>query len=85
MDIFSADNKLERIYKQRWLDNFRQPWEAYSLMRRTNNQTPHEGDVIQHYRFAYPPSEVENNPDEWQAQVARMGMDTKDVKVWWME
>jgi hypothetical protein len=85
LDIFSADNKLERVYKQRWLDNFRQPWEAYALMRRTNNQTPSEGNVIQHYRFAYPPSEAENNPDEWQAQVARMGADTKDVKVWWME
>jgi len=85
IDIFTAENKLERVYKQRWLDSFRQPWETYALMRRTDNQTPHEGDVIEHFRFTYPPSEVENNPEEWQAQVGRMGADAVSVQVWWDE
>ena len=85
IEIFTTDNKLERIYQQRWLDNFRQPWEAYALMRRSNYQTPLEGSPLQHFRFVYPPSEVENNPDEWAAQVQRMGADTELVKVWWME
>ncbi|MDV7398355.1 hypothetical protein RZS08_43525, partial [Arthrospira platensis SPKY1] len=29
--LFGQSDKLERIYAQRWLDAFRQPWEAYSL------------------------------------------------------
>ncbi len=82
-DILSAPNKLEIVYKQRWLDAFRQPWEAYALKRRTN-ATPQEGPALQHYRFSYPPSEASNNPDNWSAQVGRMGEDSPNVKVWWM-
>ncbi len=84
ISIFSNSNKLELIYTQRWLDAFRQPWEAFALSRRTN-ATPREGNAPEYYRLAYPPSEVENNPDNWAAQVAKMGGDTPKVKVWWME
>lgn len=83
-EIFTQENKLELIYTQRWLDSFRQPWEAYALLRRTNGATPHEGAVPEHYRFAYPPSESINNPDNWQAQVSKMGADSEKIKVWWM-
>lgn len=83
--IFSeSEDKLAHIYKQRWIDAFRQPWEAYALIRRTGGRTPHEGDIKQHYRFAYPPGEVENNPDNWAAQVAKMGEDSHLTKIWWM-
>ncbi len=82
IDIFSNNNKLELIYTQRWIDAFRQPWEAYALWRRTDT-TPREGPPPEHYRLAYPPSEVENNPDNWAAQVAKMGGDTPKTKVWW--
>ena len=82
IDIFSSNNKLELIYAQRWLDAFRQPWEAYALSRRTN-ATPREGNAPEHYRLAYPPSEVENNPDSWADQVAKMGSDSPKTKVWW--
>jgi hypothetical protein len=37
-----------------------------------------------HYRFAYPPGEVENNPDNWADQVAKMGEDSHLTKIWWM-
>ena len=84
-DIFSQDNKLELIYRQRFIDQFRQPWEAYALVRRTNGATPHEGELIEHNRFPYPPSESINNPDNWAEQVAIMGEDTERVKVWWMK
>ncbi|MFT5166868.1 MAG: hypothetical protein ACI8P3_002100 [Saprospiraceae bacterium] len=83
ISIFLNDNKLELIYTQRWIDQFRQPWEAFSLLRRTN-QTPRTGDAPEYYRFAYPPSEAQNNPDNWSAQVSRMGEDSPAVKVWWM-
>lgn len=85
ISIFLAENdeaKLQLIYQQRWLDAFRQPWEAYSLMRRTE-MTPYEGDLAQHFRFAYPPSESLNNPENWANQVAKMGEDSETTKVWW--
>ena len=84
LSIFTNDNKLEMIYAQRWIDAFRQPWEAFALWRRTG-MTPREGDSPNYYRFAYPPSEAENNPEHWAAQVGKMGGDTPDVKMWWIK
>lgn len=84
LSIFTTDDKLELIYTQRWIDSFRQPWEAFSLWRRTN-MTPRVGDSPEYYRFSYPPSEAENNPDNWSDQVGRMGEDSPKVKVWWMK
>ncbi len=84
VEVFSASDKLNRIYKQRWLDAMRQPWEAYALSRRTQ-ATPREGDFPEHYRMAYPPSEQINNPTEWANQVSKMGDDSESVKVWWMK
>jgi Starch-binding associating with outer membrane len=80
----NATDKLQLIYTQRWIDAFRQPWEAYALSRRTQ-ATPIEGVRETHYRFPYPPSEAENNPENWSAQVAKIGEDSERVKVWWME
>ena len=81
--IFSLPNKRELIYAQAWLDQFRQPWEAFALWRRTQ-MTPREGTAPAYYRFAYPPSEAQNNPENYAAQVAKMGADAPNVKVWWM-
>lgn len=84
ISIFENSNKLDLIYAQRWLDAFRQPWEAYSLLRRTG-ATPREGEIPEHYRFPYPPSEAAYNPENYQEQVARMGTDAPAIKVWWMK
>ncbi|MBK8493169.1 MAG: SusD/RagB family nutrient-binding outer membrane lipoprotein [Saprospirales bacterium] len=84
ISIFTNTNKLELIYAQRWIDAFRQPWEAYSLLRRTG-ATPREKPVPAYYRFSYPPSEAENNPQKWADQVTKMGGDTPSIKVWWMK
>ncbi len=83
ISIFGNDDPLKLIYIQRWLDSFRQPWEAYALSRRTM-ATPREGAAINHFRFAYPPSESINNPNKWAEQVSKMGSDSPNVKVWWM-
>lgn len=84
ISIFNpANDKLELIYRHRWIDAFRQPWEAFSLLRRTN-ATPREGAPNDFFRFIYPPSEAEKNPENWQNQVSAMGADQSDVKVWWM-
>jgi hypothetical protein len=76
--------KLEYIYAQRWIDQFRQPWEAYALARRTG-LTPREGAPLTYNRFTYPATESEYNNVNWAAQTARMGSDAKEVKVWWMK
>ena len=81
--IFGNSEPLKLIYVQRWLDNFRQPWEAYALTRRTM-ATPREGGPIEHFRFAYPPSESINNPAKWAEQVSKMGADSPSAKVWWI-
>jgi len=80
--IFFTEDKAAEIYKQRWLDLFRQPWEAYSLCRRTQ-ATPREGEPLNHFRLPYPPSESEHNSDNWATQTAAMGGDDTTIKVWW--
>ena len=82
--IFFVEEKLELLYAQRWVDGFRQPWEAFCLARRTK-QTPREGGPLDYFRLPYPPSESEHNTINWSAQVAKMGGDLSTVKVWWME
>ena len=72
ISIFTNDNKLELIYAQRWLDAFRQPWEAFALTRRTG-QTPREGNANEYYRNTYPPSEAENNPKWYNEQLKQNG------------
>jgi hypothetical protein len=84
ISIFNPSNdKMQLIYTHRWIDAFRQPWEAFSLLRRTN-ATPRVGAPNDFYRFVYPPSEAEKNPENWQNQVDVMGGDLSDVKIWWM-
>ncbi len=83
LNIFTSEDKLKLIYEQRWMDAFRQPWEAFSLLRRTN-ATPRQGPDNTFYRFTYPPSETTNNPTNWSSQVGIMGGDETTTKLWWM-
>lgn len=77
-----SDN-LAKIYTQSWIDAFRQPWEAFSLLRRTN-LLPREKPANNFFRFQYPISEQSFNFDNWSAQAAKMGGDQSNVKLWWM-
>jgi len=83
---FDGDTEENRrkIYEQRWVDSFRQPWEAFSLLRRTN-LVPREREANQFYRFQYPQSEVAFNSDNYETQIATMGGDRTDIKIWWMK
>ncbi len=84
LSIFTATgDKLSWIYRQRWLDAFRQPWEAFALLRRVEN-VPRTGAANTFFRFSYPPSEAEKNAENWNTQTSRMGGDRTDVPVWWM-
>ncbi len=77
------DEKLAYIYTQRWIDAFRQPWEAYAEARRTG-LTPREGDPIAHFRMPYPPSETQYNTVNWAEAKANQGGEEPDVKIWWI-
>lgn len=80
----SEEEKLEFIYTQRWLDAFRQPWEAYALARRTG-KTPREGGPIEHFRLPYPTSEAEYNSANWSDAISNQGGgDTPEYKLWWI-
>jgi hypothetical protein len=79
----TEEEKLRFIYTQRWLDAFRQPWEAYAEARRTG-MTPREGAAIAHYRMPYPPSESQYNTVNWSEAKTRQGGDEPGVKIWWI-
>ncbi|MHC1707291.1 MAG: SusD/RagB family nutrient-binding outer membrane lipoprotein [Bacteroidales bacterium] len=79
----SEDQKLKFIYMQRWIDAFRQPFEAYAEARRTG-KTPREGDPINHFRLPYPQSEVIYNSANWAAAIQSQGGDSPDFKIWWI-
>ena len=83
----SNESYLTLIYQQRWLNLFRQPWEAWALARRTM-ATPTTTDhaKLTSYRMEYPQKEIEYNYENYTAQLARMSHgDTRQTKVWWMD
>ena len=83
----SNESYLTLIYQQRWLNLFRQPWEAWALTRRTM-ATPTTTDhaKLTSYRMEYPQKEIEYNYENYTAQLARMSHgDTRQTKVWWMD
>ncbi len=80
----SEEENLSKIYTQRWINYFRQPWEAFTMIRQTN-LIPREKPTNDFFRFQYPVSESAYNFDNWSEQVGRMGGDETDVRLWWME
>jgi hypothetical protein len=79
----SEEEKLRFIYTQRWIDAFRQPWEAYAEARRTG-MTPREGDPIAHFRMPYPPSENQYNATNLNEARLKQGGDEPGIKMWWI-
>ncbi|MDR3716105.1 MAG: SusD/RagB family nutrient-binding outer membrane lipoprotein [Puia sp.] len=80
---------LQKIYAQEWLSYYREPWLAFNLWRRTGAtpvdpaSTPPTSNTT-FYRLPYPQDEAVNNTDNFNAQVAKMGTNNTNVKVWWM-
>ena len=85
-----AASNLKKIYAQEWLDNFRQPWLAFNLWRRTG-ATPVDPAAVEDashanfYRLPYPQDEAVNNTDNYNVQIAKIGTNSSAVKVWWMK
>ncbi|MFI5140195.1 MAG: SusD/RagB family nutrient-binding outer membrane lipoprotein, partial [Sphingobacteriales bacterium] len=86
-DMTNAAHALKQIYGQEWIDMFRQPWEAWTLMKRTG-QTPADPNNAAGYtttygsynRYQYPASEQTYNYANWQA--ATGGNDLISTKIW---
>ena len=83
----SQEFYLKMIYQQRWLNLFRQPWEAWALARRTMaTPTTTNHAKLTSFRMEYPQKEIEYNYENYTAQLARMSHgDTRQTKVWWMD
>ena len=81
----SQEFYLKMIYQQRWLNLFRQPWEAWALARRTMaTPTTTNHAKLTSFRMEYPQKEIEYNYANYSAQVARMSHgDTRQTRVWW--
>lgn len=87
-DLTSSSNSLKQIYAQLWIDQFRQPWDAWTLLRRTGGKTPMSTSNPQYYttnfstfnRFIYPDDEVSYNYDNWKAVTG--GTDLHTAKIW---
>jgi hypothetical protein len=85
---FNASTALQQIYAQEWIDLFRQPWDAWTLMRRTGDQTPMDPVNASFYtqtygsynRYQYPSSEQTYNEANWFAETG--GNDLITTKIW---
>lgn len=82
VSLSSNDFDINFIYRQKWIHYFRQPAEAFALARRTG-ATPREGAALNYNRLKYPASEANFNTENYQEQIAKMGGDENEVKLWW--
>ena len=83
----SQEFYLKMIYEQRWLNLFRQPWEAWALARRTMaTPTTTNHAKLTSFRMEYPQKEIEYNYENYTKELARMSHgDTRQTRVWWNE
>lgn len=87
-DLVNTSNALNQIYAQLWIDQYRQPWEAWLLLRRTGGKTPMSPDNTAYYtsnfgfyqRFVYPDDEKSYNTANYKA--ATGGTDVNTTKLW---
>ncbi|MEN7549377.1 SusD/RagB family nutrient-binding outer membrane lipoprotein [Rapidithrix thailandica] len=86
--MWADANALDLIYTQRWLNYMFQPWDAWSLKRRTD-ATPAEelgegGErFVSTMRFPFPQDEKDNNNENWSSYANSIGGDEPSVPVWW--
>ncbi|TDW96033.1 SusD/RagB family nutrient-binding outer membrane lipoprotein [Dinghuibacter silviterrae] len=85
---FNSATALKQIYAQEWIDMIRQPWDAWTLMRRTGIMTPQDPNNASYYtttyggyqRYTYPSSESQLNYNNWYAETK--GVDVVSAKIW---
>lgn len=81
------DDNLNNLYIQKWISLFRQSWEAWAEMRRTDIpllpvaiNSPYSGHNRVPFRFGYPDSEVQKNSAEITANIDDFYWGDK---IWW--
>ena len=93
----SVDEKLEKIATQRWIANYTNGYEAWSIVRDTGYPTSAittssdnsirslSGEMNGGYanRLRYISSAYTSNADNIQAAVSKQGPDVKTTKLWW--
>ena len=87
-DLTNASNALNQIYAQLWIDQYRQPWDAWLLLRRTGGKTPMSATNTAYYtstyggyqRFVYPDDEKSYNTNYYNAETG--GTDVNTTKLW---
>jgi hypothetical protein len=87
-DAANQANALKQIYAQLWIDQFRQPWDAWLLLRRTGGKTPMSTDNTSYYmnnfgkynRFVYPDNEASYNTENWKTVTGSNDLNT--TKIW---
>lgn len=87
-DLTNAANALSQIYAQLWIDQYRQPWDAWLLLRRTGGKTPMSTANAAYYtstyagyqRFVYPDDEKSYNTTNYDAETG--GTDVNSTKLW---
>jgi hypothetical protein len=87
-DLANPTHALSQIYAQLWIDQYRQPWDAWTLRRRTGGLTPTSTSNVTYYnsnygtyqRFVYPDDEVSYNYDNW--KTVTNGNDVNTTKLW---
>lgn len=78
---------LKQIYKQHWIALFHQPFDAWTLKRRTGDATPNvplapTSEALNLNRLVYPTGEITSNYDNWISVTG--GTDDKTKKPWFM-
>ena len=93
----SVDEKLEKIATQRWIANYTNGYESWSIVRDTGYPTSAittssdnsirslSGEMNGGYanRLRYISSAYTSNADNIQAAVSKQGPDVKTTKLWW--
>lgn len=87
-DASSPATSLLKIYAQLWIDQYRQPFDAWTLLRRTGGKTPKSTINPNGYqdkygnlnRFRYPDGEQSYNNANWKNET--QGSDLTSKKIW---
>ncbi|MDH6303708.1 hypothetical protein M2459_000040 [Parabacteroides sp. PF5-5] len=88
-EAFSSNDAtaLKQIYKQMWIDSFRQPWVSFNLYRRTLNTPRDESGTYNSadynfHKVPYPESEKNYNLDNFN-KATDGGNNATDKKLFW--
>jgi Starch-binding associating with outer membrane len=87
-DMTNTTHATSQIYAQEWIDMIRQPWDAWTLLKRTGGLTPMDPNNASYYtttfggynRYQYPGSEPTYNYANWFAETN--GSDLISTKIW---